>query len=355
VSFSSRTRARPAAVARAPAALTTATAASRAQGRVSAAGGAQRSSILRRPLLEPGDIVEVVAPGFRCSDESLAAGVEFLRKLGLVPRLPRTIFGADLLCANSDARRLGHLKRALEAPDSTCVWCIRAGYGAIRLVDELLACGPPPRRKLFVGYSDATTLHFLLNQHWGWPSLHGPLLDRLGAGLASAEEIAELRAVLLGGQRRVIFEHLTPLNAAARERRTVSSRVFGGNLTVLQTTLGTRLQRNPRQILFLEDVGERGYRVDRMLQHLSQAGALRNVRAVVFGAFIGGREADGKDLVPAVLERFAREQRIPVLMGLPAGHGERQRPLFFNTPAELTCGTSPVLSIAVPARSLSSA
>ncbi len=319
-------------------------------GDASRARGGRAQPRAARPLLEPGDIVDVVAPGFRCSDESLAAGIHFLRGLGLVPRVPRTIFGADLLCANSDARRLGHLRRALEAPDSTCVWCIRAGYGAIRLVEPLLAARPPARRKLFVGYSDATTLHFLLNHHWGWPSLHGPLLDRLGSGAVAPEEQDELRAVLLGAQRRVVFAALVPLNAAARARRIVRSRVFGGNLTVLQTMLGTPLQRNPRQILFLEDVGERGYRVDRMLQHLSQAGALRHARAVVFGAFTGGREADGSDLVPAVLKRFAREQRIPVLMGLPAGHGERQRPVFLNTTAELACGPAPLLSITVPAR-----
>lgn len=307
---------------------------------VSGAGGA---------LLRPGDIVDVVAPGFRCAEETLAAGVRFLRALGLSPRVPRTIFGPDLLCAHSDAHRLAHLKRALEARDSACIWCIRAGYGAIRLIDGLRRLRPPSRRKLFVGYSDATTIHFLLNHHWRWPTLHGPLLDRLGQGPMRPEDVEELQAVLFGRQRKVVFEALIPLNAAARRRGVMVSRVFGGNLTVLQTVLGTPLQRSsPRQILFLEDVGERGYRIDRMLRHLCQAGALRHVRAVVFGAFIGGIEADGRDLVPAVLRRFAGEQRIPVLMGMTAGHGVHQRPVFFNTPAQLRCGSSPALSIAVP-------
>ena len=306
-----------------------------------------------RPLLEPGDIVDIVAPGFRCSHESLAQGVQFVRRLGLEPRVPRAIFGPDLLCASSDARRLQYLRRALEASDSRCVWCIRAGYGAIRLVEPLLAMRQPRARKLFVGYSDATTLHFLLNHHWGWPSLHGPLLDRLGSGKVKQEEIEELRGVLLGGERRVEFSALTPLNAAAREPRTIASRVFGGNLTVLQSMLGTPLQRSPRQILFLEDVGERGYRIDRMLQHLAQAAALREVRALVFGSFIGGRESDGTDLVPVVLGRFARAQRFPVLIGMAAGHGERQRPVFFNTPAELVCGHSPRLLVGVPRHDLS--
>jgi muramoyltetrapeptide carboxypeptidase len=299
-------------------------------------------------LLRPGDIVDVVAPGFRCSPESLEAGIAFLRRLGLTPRAPRTIFGADLLCANSDRVRFEHFRRALGTPDSRCVWCIRAGYGAIRIVEKLMRLAPPTHRKLFVGYSDATTLHYFLNHHWGWPTLHGPLLDRLGAGTMRGDELDELKAVLLGGQRQVQFAGLTPLNAAARRRQIVRSKVFGGNLTVLQTTLGTALQRRPRQILFLEDVGERGYRVDRMLQHLSQAGALRNVKAVVFGAFEGGREPDGRTLVPQVLQRFAREQRFPVVMGMAAGHGEHQRPVFFGTAAELRCGATPRLTIDTP-------
>ncbi|HTX25364.1 MAG TPA: LD-carboxypeptidase [Steroidobacteraceae bacterium] len=305
-------------------------------------GGARTA----RRVLQPGDIVDVVAPGFRCSAESLARGVEFLRGLGLEPRVPRSLFGADVLCANSDRARFEHLRRALYASDSRCLWCVRGGYGAMRLVARLIKLAPPPRRKLFIGYSDATTLHYLLNHHWRWPSLHGPLLDRLGSGSVPDEELEELKAVLLGGKDHVEFAGLTPLNAAARARRLVRSRLFGGNLTVLQTTLGTALQRRPRQILFLEDVGERGYRVDRMLQHLAQAGALRNLEAVVLGAFTGGQEPDGRTLVPQVLERFAREQRFPVLKGMDAGHGALQRPVFFNTPVELTCGANPRLSIA---------
>jgi muramoyltetrapeptide carboxypeptidase len=301
----------------------------------------------RSPLLRAGDIVDVVAPGSRCADERLAAGVEFLRGLGLRPRVPPTLFGRDLLCANSDRARLELLRRALAARDSRCVWCVRGGYGAIRLVEPLLRLAPP-RRKLFVGYSDATTLHYLINHHWNWPSLHGPLLDRLGTPDVPAPEIEELRAVLLGAAPTTTFSGLTALNAAARRGGSVRSRVFGGNLTVLQTVVGTRLQRAPRQILFLEDTGERAYRVDRTLQHLTQAGVIAPLRAIVFGTFTGGDEPDGRNLVEAVLRRFAHEQAIPVLLGMHAGHGPYQRPLFFNAPAELACGRAPWLRVTTP-------
>jgi muramoyltetrapeptide carboxypeptidase len=302
---------------------------------------------LTRPLLRPGDRIEVVAPGFRCSDELLLRGVEFLRGLGLVPRVPPALFGKDLLCANTDRVRFAQLRRALAARDSHGIWCVRGGYGAMRLVPALLDLAPP-RRKLFIGYSDATTLHYFLNLHWNWPSLHGPLLDRLGTGQVDTQELGELEAVLLAGQSEVAFAELIPLNGSARRARRIRGRVFGGNLAVLQTIAGTALQRRGREILFLEDIGERGYRVDRMLQHLLQSGMLRGVQAIVLGDFIGGQEPDGRNLVLPVLERFADEQGLPMLRGMRAGHGEHQRPVFFNTPAELTCGRAPELVIRTP-------
>ncbi|HTT03013.1 MAG TPA: LD-carboxypeptidase [Steroidobacteraceae bacterium] len=306
---------------------------------------ARRAVTGQRALLERGDIVDVIAPGFRCSEQSLQRGLEFLRALGLVPRVPPRLFAADLLCANTDERRLEQLARALRARDSRCVWCVRAGYGAIRLVPGLLRLARPARPKLFVGYSDATTIHYLLNQHWHWPSLHGPLLDRLGAATLPAASLAELKGVLLAGVPRVSFDGLTALNAAARRTQVIRSRLFGGNLTVLQSLLGTALQRRPRQILFLEDIGERAYRIDRMLQHLRQAGVLSTLKAVVFGTFTGGEEPDRRNLIRQVLERFAREQSFPVLLGLAAGHGEEQRPLFFNTAVELHGGSAPRLLV----------
>ena len=122
----------------------------------------------------------------------------------------------------------------------------------------------------------------------------------------------------------------------------------GGNLTVLQSTLGTSLQRRPTGMLFLEDIGERGYRIDRILEQLRQAGVLRNLKAILLGTFLGGAEADRSNLGPAVLERFAQSLPIPMLAGIDAGHGAYQRPVFLHTRAELRCGPDPQLSVHTP-------
>jgi muramoyltetrapeptide carboxypeptidase len=300
---------------------------------------------MSQPLLAPGDIVDVVAPGFRCSPEQLAGGIRFLKRQGLIPRVPPDLFGPDLLCANTDAQRYSQLRKALYARDSRAVWGVRGGYGAIRIIQRLQTLKPPAHPKLVIGYSDVTTLHQLLNQFWGWPSLHGPFLDRLGGTNMREEDRRELDAVLFRGERHTVFADLAPLNAAARRRQLISGKLTGGNLTVLQSTLATALQRRPSGILFLEDVGERGYRIDRMLEHLRQAGVLRNLKAIVFGTFLGGAETDGSNLGPAVLARFAQSVAIPVLAGMEAGHGPGQRPVFLHTRAELRCGTDAQLSV----------
>jgi muramoyltetrapeptide carboxypeptidase len=304
---------------------------------------------MQQPLLAPGDVVDVVAPGFRCTAAQLENGIAFLRRAGLVPRVPPDLFGEDLLCANSDAVRFRQLRKALFARDSRAVWCVRGGYGAIRIIQRLQALQPPRHPKLLIGYSDATTLHQLLNLFWGWPSLHGPLLDRLGGTDVREDERAELQALLFGSAPQTLFAHLVPLNAAARRRQQINSRLTGGNLTVLQSTLGTALQRRPTGMLFLEDIGERGYRIDRMLEQLRQAGVLRNLKAVLLGSFLGGAETDRSNLGPAVLERFAQSLSIPVLAGIDAGHGPYQRPVFLHTRAQLRCGPDAQLAVHTPA------
>jgi muramoyltetrapeptide carboxypeptidase len=289
--------------------------------------------------LKPGDIVDVVAPGFSVSDEKLVAGVKFLEDLGLRPRVPSDIFGPDILCAQKDSVRLQHLQKAVMAKDSKAIWCVRGGYGAIRLLEAISKWKKPSVTKLFVGYSDATTLHNYFNHFWGWPTLHGPLLDRLGQHTLPLEQVSEMMDVVFGVREQVVMKGLHPLNAAARKKQKISGRVLGGNLVVTQSHLGTRFAKSPKgSFLFFEDIGERGYRVDRVLLHLRMAGYFQGVKGILFGDFVSSDEPNGGSRVPDVLQRFAEEIKIPVFSGLEVGHGSFQRPLPLNTRAILNCG-----------------
>lgn len=296
----------------------------------------QSSKSLWLPL-EKGDRVDVIAPGFRATDEELAGGIEFLRSWHLEPRVPKKLFGRDVISSNTDDARFEHLRAALYAPDSQAIWCVRGGYGSVRLLPRLAKLRPPKGRpKLFIGLSDITSLHIFLNQEWGWPTVHGPLLDRLGRKAALPKYEKEMKRFVFGGEPEIRFKGLMALNEAARRPGIVRGPLVGGNLVVTGGSLGTPFQvKTEGRILFLEDLGERGYRIDRVLEQFTQAGLFKRARAVVFGQIIGGKEADGSSRVWPVIHRFAEASRIPVVKGLASGHDVIQRPVPFATRAEL--------------------
>ena len=293
--------------------------------------------------LHSGDLIDVVAPASRCTDQELKAAVRALVDMGFRPRVPRGLFGrpgTTRMLANTDAERARQLKAALMARDSKLIWCVRGGYGALRIMPEVRRWKKPARPKILLGYSDISTLHAHLNQAWGWPSLHGPLLDRLGRGTMLEKEKRQLFALLEGRLPAVEYGGLKPLNAAARRARAVRGPVLGGNMTVLQSGLGTPSALDPRgAILFFEDLGEKPHRVDRMLAQMAQAGWFARARAVVFGDMLYDDAALSRDIWREAIGRFAAGLRLPVLKGVPAGHHrERQFVVPLNTPAELVTG-----------------
>ena len=303
--------------------------------------------------LRDGDLIDVVAPGFRPTDEEVRFGIEFLERWGFRVRVPHDLFAADVIASNTDAVRFRHLRQALQAKDSRAIWCLRGGYGAIRLVPKLMDLKRPTTQpKVLVGLSDVTTLHLFLNQAWGWPSLHASLVDRLarviepklaagGKPVPPAEQVAELLRVIRGEQAEVQFSGLEVLHKGrgARARQGVSA---GGNLVTWASAIGTPLHpKTSGRILVFEDIGERGYRVDRVLEQLLQTKVVNEKTvAVIFGEFTGDQEPGGQtSRVPAVIERFAqqvgRELGVAVLRGLPVGHGQQQRSLPLGVKSEL--------------------
>ena len=297
--------------------------------------------------LKAGDLVEIIAPASSCKPEGLNGGLKFLESWGLTPKMPHKLFAPDVICSNTDENRFDHLREALYSEDSQAVWCVRGGYGSNRLIPQLAKLkkpkGPP---KLFIGYSDITTLHTFLNEQWGWPTIHGPMIDRIGRGLVKPKEIKELRELFFGEKSAITFKGLKPLNAAAKKSGTVKGSVTGGNLMTLTSTIGTKAPWETKgKIIFLEEIDERGYRIDRMLEQLAQTGHFAKARAIVLGEFVGGGEADGTSRVRAVLKRFAESLSIPVLSEVEAGHGDLQRPVPFYTSAELTLGARGSITI----------
>ena len=286
--------------------------------------------------LKKGDVVDIVAPSSASTEEGLQGAVKFVEGLGLEPRVPEDIFGRDRFCANSDPYRLRHLKRALYARDSRAVWCLRGGWGAARLIPHLARLKPPPSSKIFIGYSDITTLHLFFNFFWDWATVHGSMLERMGRLSQRSREFLDFHRLIFGKTDVLEYKGLLPLNDLASQKRVIQGPVVGGNLSLVQSILGTPWQVSLHgKILALEEVGERGYRVDRILVHLQQAGLFKGVRAIVLGDFLGLESAS---MWRYLREDFAERLPIPVLKGLPFGHGGRQRPVPFCTPSQLKLG-----------------
>lgn len=286
------------------------------------------------PILKPGDSVEIIAPASRCSDQRLKEIIELLTSWQLSCIVADDIFGDDLLCANSDIYRSKSLINALQNTDSKAIICARGGYGSMRLIPELTHILPPRLPKLFVGMSDITALHLYLQTQWLWPVIHGAAaVDKF-----SPDSIASLKGILFGEIGHIeLFG--TPLNSLAEQEYVIEASMTGGNLSIVQAGVGTLWElKGKNQIIFLEEVGERGYRIDRMLEHLRQANIFKNAAAIVFGDFIEGKEPDGSSLIKPVLERFAENCDIPVVQIAGVGHGYTNFPIPLGTVSKLQLG-----------------
>lgn len=290
--------------------------------------------------LKPNDTVDIIAPASSSPFNRLDDGVSWLETTGLIPRVPHDIIQTDLFFAAPLEVQLKHLKEALYS-DSKAIWCLRGGYGSMRLIPHLLKLKAPKKPKLFIGFSDITALHLFFTQHWNWPVIHGRTISQMHPDFAHTADRKFLMDVIFGKKTEKTFKKLIPLNALAKESGEIQGQITGGNLRILQSSIGTSWELKAKnKILFIEDVGERGYSVDRMLEQMIQAKLIdKGLKAVVFGDFTEGLEKDGRDLTWDAIERFAKRVPYPVLKGLPAGHGhEENYPIPFHTKCSLKTG-----------------
>jgi len=281
----------------------------------------QRAAALPLRLLRPGDRVVVVAPSSPFDPAELAAGVEALRARYDVRHAPDIVERHGYF-AGDDARRLRELRGAIEDDTVAAIVAARGGYGATRLLPELPAALIAKHPKLLLGFSDLTALHALWARA-ALGSIHGPMVATLGrvGGLALERVLAAVEGA--GGTR------FSGLRALAGGR--AAGRLVGGNLAVLAALAGTPYAPPLEDsVLFLEDIGERPYRVDRMLTTLHQAGWLAQVRAIALGAFTDAAPGpDGVTIEQVLHERLAG-LGVPVVAGLPCGHVDDNHPLVLG-------------------------
>jgi muramoyltetrapeptide carboxypeptidase len=289
------------------------------------------------PALRPGDVVRVVAPASPFDPDALERGLAVLRdRLGLRPRLRPDLAARLGYLAGDDARRIEEWREAVGDPEARAIFCARGGYGAMRLLPALDPSPLLARPRLFVGFSDLTAFHAALNRA-GLVTIHGPVLTQLGR--APPEVVEHLEALLSGRPGRPGPAGAPGPGAGLAGAATIvpgraSGRLLGGSLTLLAHLQGTPFApRLQGAILFLEDVGEKPYRLDRDLTHLALAGALDAIAGVAIGQIVDCDDGAirGADVVREIVRRLG----VPAVEGFAAGHEDRNLALPLGARATL--------------------
>lgn len=298
--------------------------------------------LLHPASLGPGDLVAVVAPSGPIPDDVLDAGLAFLRARYRVWEDPGCRARTGFLAGPDETRRSG-LARAVALAEARAVLCARGGVGAMRVLDGLAGLAASPR--WLVGFSDVTALH-LEAHRLGVASVHGPTVSQLGRpgpGLEATR--AGLVAALEGAP--VTFPGLGVLSPGGAE-----GPAFGGNLTLLVAMAAAgRLSVPEGAVLFLEDVGEAPFRVERALVALRLGGHVARASAVVLGGFTDCRTGPDGTTVEDVLARFAEGAGRPVVSGAAFGHGATNVAFRLGAHAVVDAGgAAPSVTIAAGAR-----
>ena len=302
---------------------------------------------LRRPRpVRPGARIALAAPAGPVEPEALDSGRRALERLGFEVVAREDVLDRDGYLAGSDERRAEELMGFVQDPDVAAIVCARGGYGCHRLIDRLDAKVFREASKPLVGYSDITTLLLWQRKHAGLLGIHGPMCEKPGS--LDGEAGSALVRALQGTGPLPRYEGKIVAGGWAE------GRLVGGSLSVCVASLGTSWEVDTREaILMLEDVTELPYRIDRMLQQLRAAGKFDRVAGVALGSFTDCDDERYPDwTVERLIEEIFAPLGVPVVSGLPFGHGAENRPWPFAGRAALdgARGELEILEAAVSTR-----
>ncbi len=290
--------------------------------------------LVKPPYLKKGDTIMILAPAGRIKDKSsVDAGVKLANHWGLVVFLGNHLFTQENTFAGTDEQRTEDLQKALDDPSIKAIWSARGGYGAVRIVDKLDFTKFYENPKWIIGYSDVTVFHNKLNS-LGYESIHGqmPLTIDLEDSIQK-ESIITLRKALFG--KKISYK----LDANRYNRVGESTgQLVGGNLSIVYSMLNSDTDLNmDGKILFIEDVGEALYHIDRMMISLERAGYFEKCNGLIVGDFrLKKNEGTGfGESLEEIVNRVVANYDFPVVYGFPAGHIDDNRALIFGSYIDL--------------------
>lgn len=300
--------------------------------------------MLKPRALEPGDRLAIVAPASPFDRDQFDRGVQEIRALGFEPVYDESVFARDGYLAGPPDLRALAVMRAWRDPSIAGLVGARGGYGSAQVLPLLDPDEARRARKPFVGYSDLTAVLTFLTLNCGVVAFHGPMLaGRLSEGTAGYDRDSFERIVC----RREAAGELAPAGLETVRPGEAAGVLLGGTMTQLLASLGTPFDFDPPAgyVLFLDEVGERPYRLDRMITQLKQAGILGRAGAVVVGELPRCDEPGGPS-ARAVIADLMADCPVPVLIGFPSGHTTGPGlTLPFGVKCRVVAGDRPVLVI----------
>lgn len=282
------------------------------------------SQRIKPPALQPGDTVGIVAPASPIQRNLLDAGCVSLRRMGYKPFHLDSIFDQDLYFAGSVRRRARELEEMFEREEVRAILCARGGYGCNYLLEELNLDKIAAHPKIFVGYSDATTLLTHFTQRANLVTFHGPMVTKDFAAADGVHTGSWNNAT--GGKAKWDVAAISGSGVVALVEGKAEGTLFGGCLSLLVASLGTPYEVNTQDtILFLEDAHAKPFQIDRMLMQLKMAGKLAGVRGLVFGEMLDCMQHPEQGYtLEEVVKRVVGNLGIPVAYGLHSGHVSRE-------------------------------
>jgi muramoyltetrapeptide carboxypeptidase len=292
--------------------------------------------MVRRPTrLREGDLVVLVGPSGWVRPHQASAAVKALEEWGLRVRMGRHALDTHFYLAGTDEQRLADVNEALRDPEVRAVLSLRGGHGALRIVDGLDIAAVRDDPKLVVGFSDITALHVALWCESQLATVHGPVAVSLDRG-PDNPTVESLRQALMTADPIVVGADEKEETFAVRVGGYAEGVLLGGNLVLLAAIVGSRHRPDMRgAILLIEATQEEPYRVDRMLVQLKRAGWFDGVAGVAVGQFTLCHDDGPTPSVSQVLTEQLGVLGVPVVGGLPIGHGPEQVAVGLGVPAVL--------------------
>jgi len=284
------------------------------------------------PSLRAGDTIGIVAPASVVEKDYIENTEKALKDLGYRVQMGDNIFKENNQFAGTDAERLADFQKFLDNKEIKALFCARGGYGSVRIAGSADFSGFRRNPKWLAGFSDITVFHTLINRHYHIPTLHAPMPVNFSDTYFD-KNLRQLDAILKG-EKPLLKLNGNTLNKQGRAK----GKITGGNLSILYSLQATPFEIKTKDtILFIEDVGEQLYHLDRMMQNLLLSGKLKNLRGLVVGGMTDMQDKKrpfGKTAYEVIADTV-KGFNFPVAFDFPAGHIENNIPFILGAEAEL--------------------